>query len=291
MLNALSVAREPCRFYKAGYCRKGLKCTKVHKVGSIDNSTMLPFVSRCRTESGTDMLMLNPPLQTAIEKYFASKQKPVVLRECVQWKIDDVAVITFEAEHMAPPDKEACEATRVATFAYKKDKSRADKCEKQWPLCIAHGTTLIKSLSIAVHGCCVTTPGVAGEGVYGFACADSLDKEALTIAWKRTAIGGYNHAALWVLRTVPGILVNGHSSMIVPHGCIAVVRDQYAAAPGTVKYETLTVSVDGIVDCLQKELTSKRVQPSVAQGPQTHSGFNLLPVVASRSSDATSHNM
>ena len=69
---AISRARPICKFYKAGWCRKGIKCTNLHAKGSeciAEDMVMLPYVSRFRDSNGFDQITVRSPLPTALKSF------------------------------------------------------------------------------------------------------------------------------------------------------------------------------------------------------------------------------
>jgi hypothetical protein len=115
-------------------------------------------------------------------------------------------------------------------------------------------TNLNASLSILASGAICPGTGIAGNGVYSFACDSDQDSTALDVAWSRGASGKYNEGALFVFKA-HGILVAAkNSSLSVPLGATARKNDQYSSHPGVIEYMSFTTTVDGWLGELSQQL-------------------------------------
>lgn len=79
----------------------------------------------------------------------------------------------------------ACDAARVGNGVFTPSKQWVGATTKELPLFVAHATSVPAGLSICKAGFVDPSPGIAGEGVYAFACGDPLDNDAMTAAWQR----------------------------------------------------------------------------------------------------------
>ena len=98
-------------------------------------------------------------------------------------------------------------------------------------------------------------PGICGKGVYGFECRASAgtETEALSQAWQRSQVGGYNQGCLIVYRP-HGIMVNMPREVSVPGGAHSHKKDQFASNESSMEFLTVTFDVDGLVHCVEKQL-------------------------------------
>ncbi len=103
-------------------------------------------------------------------------------------------------------------------------------------------------------GAICPSPGIAGNGVYSFACDSDQDSTALDVARSRGASGKYNEGAPFVFKA-HGILVAAkNSSLSVPLGATARKNDQCSWHPGVVEYMSFTTTEDGWLGELSQQL-------------------------------------
>jgi uncharacterized protein YqfA (UPF0365 family) len=89
---------------------------------------------------------------------------------------------------------------------------------------LLHGTSVSNALSILCDGRINPSPGIAGDGIYGFE-VKSEDKAGIEAAWERTVAGGYNWGAVFLMRC-GGIVVKTKSTNTIPVGAVGKNRDQ-----------------------------------------------------------------
>ena len=58
-------------------------------------------------------LVLRPPLHDALEAAFAAEHAIRTIGTGQQWRLDDTNLVTFDFQHMAPPDMAACDEAKV----------------------------------------------------------------------------------------------------------------------------------------------------------------------------------
>ena len=124
------------------------------------------------------------------------------------------------------------------------------------PAINSHSTKLKADLSNMTTGAIRPGPGIAGNGVYRFACDSEQDSAALNVAWDRGISGKYNECALFVFKR-HGIIVNSNSkqsTFIAPPGATAHKNDQYSSHPGVIEYMSFTTTVDGLLGELSQQL-------------------------------------
>ena len=90
----------------------------------------------------------------------------------------------------------ACDAARVANGVSTTSHGWVGATTKVMPEYVAHATSVPAGLSICKAGFVTPGPGIAGEGVYAFACGDPTDNAAMTAAWKRLAFFSRVHFCL-----------------------------------------------------------------------------------------------
>ena len=131
------------------------------------------------------------------------------------------------------------------------------------PLCwLCDTTSLQRWLPVGCVWCATgirASPGIAGEGIYGFE-VPTCNEEALTspspelaAAWSRTTTGGYN-AGVGIAMRCHGVLIKGDSNLVIPAGAAAKKNDQFAAAPGTVSYLSVTFNLPVLLGHIDKWL-------------------------------------
>ena len=103
-------------------------------------------------------------------------------------------------------------------------------------------------------GASCPSPGIAGNGVYSFACDSDQDSTALDAAWSRGARGQYNEGALFVFRAHGILVTTKKSSLSVPPGATARKNDQYSSHPRVIEYMSFTTTVDGWLGELSQQL-------------------------------------
>ena len=261
MFRQVQAARQPCAQYKVGKCRKGIKCTRSHDTATSNELNFhLPYTSRFKMEDGRDCITLRPPIIEAGKAYFIEHRKPCVLGASRQWNSkSNMRMITYSLVDMVPPDLAACAEAESAGYAWGSEASRSAENKRHQssaakPAFHSHTTDLTAALSILFDGEIRPGPGIAGEGVYSFACESDQDAMALDEAWSRGAGGKYNRGAMFVFKA-HGILVGQKNrEWPVPPGCTAKKNDQYSSHPGVIEYMSFTTTVDGWLGQLSKQL-------------------------------------
>jgi hypothetical protein len=261
LFRRVNAARQPCAQFKAGVCRKYRKCPRSHDIdGCSDMNFKLPYTSRYIAEDGRDVITLRPPLTLAGQLYFSQLKRPCVLGASRQWNSKSgKRMITYVLENMVVPDYSACEAASASGFARTCEASRSSEKLRyergaKKPEFHSHTTSLKAALSILSSGAIRKSPGIAGVGVYSFACDSDQDSTALNVAWSRGVSGGYNECALFVYKA-HGIIVHAKDVWLpVPPGATACKNDQYSSHEGVVEYMSFTTTVDGLLGELSQQL-------------------------------------
>ena len=253
LLDALRDARPPCPFYatKRG-CRKGRKCKLSH--GEC-NSDHIPHISRHIAENGSTYITLRPPLLHGLEKYFEQRKCPLPVSNGQTWRLENGSfVVTFATSLMQAPDMLSCSEAKTRGFAGNRDHS-AYASPRAFSGLLLHSTSVPNALSILCDGRINASPGICGEGIYGFEVA-SHDNESLEQAWHRGVSGGYGWGAAFLLRS-EGILCNANAHLpVVPCGAVFVKRDQFAVAPKTASFLTATFARDALMGAIGAEMDS-----------------------------------
>ena len=255
----VNAARQPCAQFKVGRCRKYKKCPRSHDIaGCSDTNFKLPYTSRYITEDGRDVITLRPPLTVAVKLYFSQLKRPCVLGASRQWNSKSgKRMITCVLEGMVGPNLSVCEAASTSGFARTFEASRdylRYESSMEKPLFHAHSTSLTAALSIMSDGAIRPGPGIAGVGVYSFACDSDQDVTALNIAWDRGVSGRYNECALFVFKA-HGIIIKSKDEIFnVPQGASAHKNDQFSSNPGVIEYMSFTTTVDGLLGELSHQL-------------------------------------
>ena len=205
LLREVTLARPVCRFFGGRGCRKGAKCPRLH-AGS--NDKRLPYVSRFKAADGRDRLTIRPPIHEALQAYFEELQSPLTLASGMQSVMGSTDVITYQLVNMCPQDEAVCSEAAVGHGV-------VHECDgiRQWigesssalPQFLAHGTSVSNGLCICADGAIKPSPGICGNGVYGFKADPCTEVEALTTVWDRCVSGGYNSGCMIVYK---------------PHGCL-----------------------------------------------------------------------
>ena len=247
LLELVAATREPCRFWgtKRG-CRKGSHCKDLH---GETNLAHLPHISR-----HGNFISLRPPLASAWDAFFAEKGVVRTVSEGRQWTCQGTGhtLITYQCVRMQQRDEQACIAAEQVS-GVRFEKAWLGASSAQFSRVLMHGTGLDQALQILCDGAILPSPGIAGHGIYGFELASPNDQDALDAAWRRTCTGGYNWGAAFVLET-RGVLVNGNSELQVPPGAVAKQKDQFAAAPASVAYRSVTFNLEALISALGKFL-------------------------------------
>jgi hypothetical protein len=266
LLRQVNAARLPCEKFFVNKCRKGRRCPRSHCIdGSSDMNVHLPFTSRYMAEGVLDSITLRPPLTPAAVQYFSQIQKPCVLGPSSQWNSRlGKRMITYTLDGMDAPDNEVCEAASTSGFARGCKDSRSS--ETVWfKNCLAqpkfhgHRTSLKNALSVLASGAIPSSPGIAGHGVYSFACDSDQDNTALDVAWSPghqdfVDLSG-TYCALFVFKA-HGILTNiaKDASLDVSPGATSTTSIHYSSHMGVIEYMSFTTTVDGLVAELSQQL-------------------------------------
>ena len=200
VLRAISEARPVCWWHENKRCRKGRKCTFLHASGENSNEGRLPHVSIGRDSTGKLQLHLRPPLADALAQYFRTEMPD---RQHVLGpgnRLDeDGKLMMYSLSLMEQPDLQECTALATRGFVTLNGRTRGQCTNPLWPEYMVHGTSLNSAFSIIKDGFIRASPGVCGEGRYGFRLAD-LESSAIIEQYDRTAAGGYNRGALLVMK-------------------------------------------------------------------------------------------
>ena len=137
-----------------------------------------------------------------------------------QQKVDS-DIVCFQLINMRSANKTAYVAAKTAAFVTVEVngkvtmKGNADSYE--FPEKLAYGTSVENALNILLDGAINPGPGIAGEGIYAFPVQkdDSNSLAPLLAAWRRTATGGYNTGAVFIMKCHRGIVINGKGK----YGC------------------------------------------------------------------------
>jgi len=163
------------------------------------------------------------------------------------------------------PDQNACKAAKTRSFGKVTQSGRQPGAIKRsLPKFMMHGTSVENALEILVCGGISPSPGICGDGIYGFELKtvgpDNIDfQDAVKECYARTGVGGYNRGAAFVLE-LDGILIKATNKEVVPAGCVSFGErkneqdHQFSAAPSSVKYHSLIISESALVHQLDSYL-------------------------------------
>ena len=223
LVAAVSAARPTCYWFEQGKCKKGHKCTLLHKPrweGDPDaNEVHLPHVSCTRTPQGKCRVTVRPPLPQMWLKFFGVKTLQDSPLQGGQ-QVDEM--IIYPLQNMLPRDEAACAKTKgsgSATIPLKSGGNaypgKATKIEM--PRWLLHSTDIEAALNILKERGLRATTGIAGDGMYGFRMEDDSIEELPRVFTTHASRSGYNKGAGFVLE-VSGMLVNEQQHMILPPG-------------------------------------------------------------------------
>ena len=262
LLVALDAARPVCKFYltKKG-CKQGSSCKLRHGESDDVVNAYLPHVSRHDGPEGTT-ITLRPPLPAAIQKFFGAHNfAPIALG--ASRATSRKQLLCYQLLYMQEPDAEACR--NADTSGYAKDGQgkwvgKSGSVSIPYPTAMCHGTSVEKMLQILLHGSIKPGPGIAGDGVYGFGVevedGGSISEEEMLKAWDRCVTGGYVHGAAIFFKCKPGILVKGRAKLALGPGMVSYKKDQLAAHPSVMQYDSVLVDVECLVAALGRYLDS-----------------------------------
>ena len=244
-----------CPFFgtKTG-CRKGKRCTLRHHDIDDAGGVRLPHGTRVQHEDGSIVIVLRPPLWHGLEKYFLSFERPMTVSHGKHWRAGDSSsddLVTYMTIRMVDPCLQAAAAVKTSGHAdFQRKPFYRGQSTKVFSGYLLHGTSIESGLAILKHGSINTSPGMAGEGVYGFEVSDT-SPEALAQTWKRCSTGGYNRGAAFLLKC-HAILCKTTSAdvLAMPQGVIGVNKDQFAASPSTIEYISVTFHRDGLISAI-----------------------------------------
>ena len=151
--------------------------------------------------------------------------------------------VTFQLVWMLGPDMDKC--TPALTRGWVRFQGRwYSQSGKHMPTFLVHMTTIENALHIIRQGCVNAGPGINGIGIYAFAMEDESE---IFEVMHRAGVGGYNQGAAVVMRP-RGMLIKGENCKdgIVPDGCVAYKRDQFAASPSAAEYVSVTFMLEGL---------------------------------------------
>ena len=168
LLEAVSQARPTCPFWgsKQG-CRKDIKCALRH---AAKNDVHLPHISRHVLADGSTTINLRPPLMKGLEKCFSSKKCPLPISHGEMWETaKGVRLVTYLLPLMEGANLQACAQAAQCGFAIQANGSRLSTSRGcDFSQLLLHGTTVKNALSILCDGRINPSPGIAGDGIYGF---------------------------------------------------------------------------------------------------------------------------
>ena len=123
------------------------------------------------------------------------------------------------------------------------------------PRFLMHGTTVEHALAILKDRAIRSSPGICGQGAYGFAMEDD-EIPSMIKTFHDCQRSGYCKGASIVLG-VDGILVHGHSNYALPPGAVAFKErgkdpsfTQFAIHPRTATYHSAVFNTDALVYAL-----------------------------------------
>jgi hypothetical protein len=209
----------------------------------------LPHVSR-----HVDSLVLRPPVAKALDSWFARLAKPNPLTHAEQWTASDGQdFISFGVHSMCPVNKQACISAEQNGGIWGQDGWRGASTGENTQLFL-HSTTMEAAMLILGSGRILPSTGIAGVGIYCFMVKD-MSRPSLLQAWNRGSLGGYNAGAGFVLKT-GGILLNGSKDglEILPSGCTAKKKDQYAVAWETGEVISVVFRSQALLSLLDRDL-------------------------------------
>jgi hypothetical protein len=149
---------------------------------------------------------------------------------------------------MVSPDVLANEQSKQRGWVKMSDESQRYVSTGPNPPFLMHGTDIESALSILRCRKINTSPGIAGEGIYCFACQGD-DHAAIGEAWNRGTAGGYNWGAGFLLK-LEGCVVKSSYSDILPSGCVGRKKDQYAASPTAISYAAVVFNENALMGAL-----------------------------------------
>lgn len=264
LVAALQAARPACPFFgKRRGCRKGRKCPLRHADDNNQN-LRLPHVSRHLLPDGRTRITLRPPLAKGLELFFKEHGAVMPLSHGEAWDSQDgqQRFVTYQCVNMVAHDALRCREAEHRSGIRADPLSWHGASSKEFSKLLLHSTSLENALAILKDGHIRPGPGICGNGVYGFELASADDRAALESVWNRGASGGYNGGAAFVLAT-HGILIKGHSSLAIPPGATAWLRDQFAASPASIQYLSVTFDREGLLAAVGQQMTQLGYTPEL----------------------------
>ena len=162
-------------------------------------------------------------------------------------------LISYQLVIMKAPELDLCVAAAHAGGLTINGVWHGASGKEDLPKYIGHGTSIESAMAILVDGAIMPSPGIAGQGVYGFGLQDPDDDAEVSKLYMRGCAGGYTRGALFILK-VHGVFVNTSSTCILPPGCIGQKKDQLAASAGSIQYHSVIFHLDGVVHSLGRFL-------------------------------------
>ena len=201
----------------------------------------------------------------ALEAFFKEKGVPNPLTHGESWKLDGEEVITYQLVRMVEPGntsaariqggcniQPAC-ASGSADTPPPKAVWRGDTHRKV-PY-IMHATSCDAALQILCDGHIKTNPGAYGTGIYGYAAEDD-SQTSIGKLWDRGRF--YNGGASFLLQTQGVVCVKSNQHEVIPEGVMGChgsgANTQYVAGPRTVRYHSVTLAVQGLLELLDRQL-------------------------------------
>ena len=169
-----------------------------------------------------------------LEKFFSSKQCPLPISHGEMWKTaKGVRLVTYLLPLMEGVNLQACAQAAQCGFAIQANGSRLSTSRGcDFSQLLLHGTTVKNALSILCDGRINPSPGIAGDGIYGFEVKGE-EKTHIEAGWNQTTAGQCNWGAAFLMRC-GGIVAKTKSDNVIPDGAVGKNKDQFAAAPGSV---------------------------------------------------------
>ena len=169
--------------------------------------------------------------------------------------------MTYQCINMVQHNALCCQDAVLRSGIRTNPSSWQGTSSKEFSKLLLHSTSVQNGLSILVDGHIRPSGGICGDGVYGFELR-STDQPDLESAWNRGASGGYNGGAAFALAT-HGILIKGRSSMAVPPGATAWLRDQFAASNASIQYLSVTFDREALLEAVGQQMTQLGYTPEL----------------------------
>ena len=253
LLEAVNVAKPQCPFWNSAKgCKKGNRCSLRHANVRSDPgmAARLPHISLNLLSDGSTVARLRPPLIEAFRRYFHDEICPVSHGET--WQHGKINLIRYATPRMVSPDTFACAQANQRRMVETSNGTFIYASEAKHPPFLMHATDVKSALSILKSKRIFPGPGIAGEGIYGFAL-EADEWPSICSTFDRGTSGGYNWGASFILK-IHGLVVKTEHHEVVPKGAVGKKKDQYSASPTAIECIGVVFNTDVLLGAMGEHM-------------------------------------